>query len=163
MTSKQKQYWERYGEYKRKHIEALNGSIKNNNNMMPTLLPLQMITNIGKDYKTTKIDNNMPGQQPHVSTVTIPLDEYNEMNKSLDMLNNALEDNKVIIRDTSYRSFPYMAYQTFTRDEALNKIAVKYYKLEGKYKALQDYNESLASEIHELMNTRWYKLMKWFK
>ena len=27
--NKQKQYWERYGEYRRKHDEALKGSIKN--------------------------------------------------------------------------------------------------------------------------------------
>jgi hypothetical protein len=27
--NKQKQYWKRYGEYRRKHDEALKGSIKN--------------------------------------------------------------------------------------------------------------------------------------
>ena len=127
--------------------------------MIPTLLPLQMITNIGKNYKTTKIDNNMPGQQPHVSTVTITLDEYNEMKQSLDTLHNALEDNKVIIRDSPW----YKSFQTFTRDEALTKIANKYYKLEERYKALQEDNEELAIEIHELTSTRWYKLMSWFK
>ena len=162
MTSKQKQYWERYGEYKRKHIEALNGSIKNNNNMIPTLLPLQMITNIGKDYKTTKIDNNMPGQQPHVSTVTIPLDEYNGMRQSLNTLHNALEDNKVIIRDWDNR-WTYYKYQTFTRDEALNKVAEKYYKLEEQYKDLQEDNRALAREVNELTSTRWYRWMRWFK
>ena len=112
-------------------------------------------------YKTNnKTDNNMPGQQPHVSTVTIPLSEYNEMRESLDMLHNALEDNKILIRDTPY-SRSYMTCQTFTRDAALNKLAEKYYKLEERYKELQQNHEALAGKVNELTSTRWYMLGKW--
>ena len=122
--------------------------------------PLQMITNIGKDYKTIKINNNMPGQQPYVKTVKISLDEYNEMRQSLDTLHNALEDNKVIIRDP-YSRGAYMTYHTFTRDAALNKIAGRYYEMEERYKATQANNDHLARSIDKLTSTRWYMLGRW--
>ena len=123
--------------------------------------PLQMITNIGKDYKTIKINNNMPGQQPYVKTVKISLDEYNEMRQSLDTLHNALEDNKVIIRDP-YSRGAYMTYHTFTRDAALNKIAGRYYEMEERYKATQANNDYLADKLYWMEKTWWFKLGKLF-
>ena len=123
--------------------------------------PLQMITNIGKDYKTIKINNNMPGQQPYVRTVKISLDEYNEMRQSLDTLHNALEDNKVIIRDP-YSRGAYMTYHTFTRDAALNKIAGRYYEMEERYKATQANNDHLADKLYWMEKTWWFKLGKLF-
>ena len=56
--------------------------------------PLRATWNYKENNKT---DNNMPVQ---INTVTISLDEYNNMRQSLDTLHNALEDNKVIIRST---------------------------------------------------------------
>ena len=103
-------------------------------------------------------NNNMPVQQ--INTVTISLDEYNEMRQSLDTLHNALEDNKVIIRDTPY-SRAYMTCQTFTRDAALNKIAERYYELEGEYKALQRENNTLVREVEWIEKTWWFRLGKW--
>ena len=123
--------------------------------------PLQMINNIGKDYKTIKINNNMPGQQPYVRTVKISLDEYNEMKQSLDTLHNALEDNKVIIRDP-YSRGAYMTYHTFTRDAALNKIAGRYYEMEERYKSTQKNNEYLADKLYWMEKTWWFKLGKLF-
>jgi hypothetical protein len=101
----------------------------------------------------------MPEQQ-YTNTVKIPLSEYNEMKQSLDTLHNALEDNKVIIRDP-YSRGAYMTYHTFTRDAALNKIAGRYYEMEDRHKSLQKNNEYLAGKIHELTSTRWYRLGKW--
>jgi hypothetical protein len=101
----------------------------------------------------------MPEQQ-YTNTVKIPLSEYNEMKQSLDTLHNALEDNKVIIRDP-YSRGAYMAYHTFTRDAALNKIAGRYYEMEDRYKSTQKNNEYLTGKIHELTSTRWYRLGKW--
>jgi prefoldin subunit 5 len=111
------------------------------------------------NYKeNNNTDNNMPAQQ--VNTVTISLDEYNEMIQSLDTLHNALEDNKVIIRDTPY-SRAYMTCQTFTRDVALNKIAKRYYELESEYKALQRENNTLTKELYTIEKTWWFRLGKW--
>ncbi len=61
------------------------------------MIPPLMINQLHRtaNHKTNIID--MPGQQSHMSTVTISLKEYNEMRQSLDTLHNALEDNKVII------------------------------------------------------------------
>jgi len=130
--------------------------------MIPLPLPLLMYNRTGNDrYNNNTINdnNNMPAQQP-VNTVTISLDEYNDMKQSLNTLHNALEDNKVIIRDTPY-SRAYMTCQTFTRDTALNKVAERYYELEERYKKLQQDHEALVSELHELTSTRWYRLREW--
>ena len=102
----------------------------------------------------------MPEQQ-YTNTVKIPLSEYNEMKQSLDTLHNALEDNKVIIRDP-YSRGAYMAYHTFTRDAALNKIAGRYYEMEDRYKSLQKNNEYLADKLYWMEKTWWYKLSKLF-
>jgi len=126
--------------------------------MIPPLSPLPFMYNrTGNDRynKTTLID--MPEQ---INTVTISLDEYNEMRQSLDTLHNALEDNKVIIRDTPY-SRAYMTCQTFTRDAALNKIAERYYELENEYKALQRENNTLVKEVEWIEKTWWFRLGKW--
>ena len=114
-----------------------------------------MITQFPTNHKT----NNMPEQ---INTVTISLNEYNEMKQSLDTLHNALEDNKVIICDAYSHWRSYMACQTFTRDEALNKVAGKYYALENRYKTLQQDNESIASELYTIKKTWWYTLGKVF-
>ena len=120
------------------------------------LIPIQRLWN----HKTNnKIDNNMPEQ--HTSTVTISLKEYNEMKQSLDTLHNALEDNKVIIRDP-YSRGAYMAYHTFTRDEVLNKIAGRYYEMEERYKATQANNDYLADKLYWMEKTWWFKLGKLF-
>ena len=113
------------------------------------------------NYKTNhKTDNNMPEQ---INTVTISLSEYNDMRQSLDTLHNALEDNKVIIRDIPYSHWrSYMACQTFTHDAALTMVAEKYYELENKYKALQQDNESLTSKLYWMEKTWWFKLGKLF-
>ena len=116
---------------------------------------LRMTWNYKENNNT---DNNMPAQQ--VNTVTISLDEYNEMIQSLDTLHNALEDNKVIIRDTPY-SRAYMTCQTFTRDAALSKIAKRYYELESEYKALQRENNTLTKELYTIEKTWWFRLGKW--
>ena len=124
------------------------------------MIPPLMINQLHRtaNHKTNIID--MPGQQPYVRTVKISLDEYNEMKQSLDTLHNALEDNKVIIRDP-YSRGAYMTYHTFTRDAALNKIAGRYYEMEERYKATQKNNEYLAGKVHELTSTRWYRLSEW--
>ena len=124
------------------------------------MIPPLMINQLHRtaNHKTNIID--MPGQQPYVRIVKISLDEYNEMKQSLDTLHNALEDNKVIIRDP-YSRGAYMTYHTFTRDAALNKIAGRYYEMEERYKATQANNEYLAGKVHELTSTRWYRLSEW--
>ena len=100
----------------------------------------------------------MPEQ---INTVTISLYEYNEMKQSLDTLHNALEDNKVIIRDTPY-SRAYTTCQTFTHDAALTKVAERYYELENVYKALQRENNTLVREVEWIKKTWWYALGKMF-
>jgi hypothetical protein len=102
----------------------------------------------------------MPEQQ-YTNTVKIPLSEYNEMKQSLDTLHNALEDNKVIIRDP-YSKGAYMTYHTFTRDAALSKIAGRYYEMEDRYKSLQKNNEYLADKLYWMEKTWWFKLGKLF-
>lgn len=129
-------------------------------NMIPPL-PFLLQSRLW-NYKTSNKTNiiDMPGQQPHTSTVTISLKEYNEMRQSLDTLHNALEDNKVIIHEP-YSRVSYTTCQTFTRDEALTKVAEKYYEMEERFKSTQANNEYLACRIHELTSTRWYMLGKW--
>jgi predicted double-glycine peptidase len=118
--------------------------------------PLRATWNYKENNKT---DNNMPVQ---INTVTISLDEYNNMRQSLDTLHNALEDNKVIIRSTGHNPYTYMTCQMFTRDEALNKVAKKYYELENTYKASQQNYEALASELDWIEKTWWFRLGKWW-
>ena len=115
--------------------------------------PLSAIWN----YKTNYKIDNMPEQ---INTVTISLSEYNEMRQSLDTLHNALEDNKVIIHEP-YSRISYTTCQTFTRDEALTKVAEKYYEMEERFKSTQANNEYLVRSIYELTSTRWYMLGKW--
>jgi hypothetical protein len=111
---------------------------------MLTPFPLSLLSRFNSnEYKKTNI---MPEPQQHVSTVTIPLSEYNEMNKSLELLNKALEDNKIIIRDTD-NHWSFTKYHTLTRDEALTKIAEKYYKLDNKYQDLKEQNTRICNEF----------------
>ena len=55
-----------------------------------------------------------------------------------------------------------MTCQMFTRDEALNKVAKKYYELENTYKASQQNYEALASELDWIEKTWWFRLGKWW-
>ena len=126
------------------------------------LFPYPLSNNWRKinDYKKTDI---MPEPQPHVSTVTIPLDEYNEMKRSLDLLNKALENNEVAVRDTPSPYSYETRYRTFTRDEALTKIAEKYYTLENKYTELKKQNETLASDFNKYTEaTLWTRIRRVF-
>lgn len=125
---------------------------------MMTPLPLSVLRSRLNDYTKTDI---MP-EQSYTSTVKIPLSEYNEMSHSLDLLNKALEYNKIVIRDTdNYRSFT--KYHTFTRDEALTKVAEKYYKLEDKYDKLLKQNDKLASEFSDYTEASlWTRIMRVF-
>ena len=120
-----------------------------------------MITQFPTMWKidTNHKTNNMPEQ---INTVTISLSEYNDMIQSLNTLHNALEDNKVIIRDTPYRNGwrSYTTCQTFTHDETLTMVAEKYYALENRYRALQRDNDMLNKEMYEYK--WWYKLGKMF-
>lgn len=127
---------------------------------MLTPFPLSLLSRFNSnEYKKTNI---MSEQQQHVSTVTIPLSEYNEMNKSLELLNKALEDNKIVIRDTD-NHWSFNKYQTFTRDEALTKVAEKYYKLEDKYDKLLKQNDKLASEFSDYTEASlWTRIMRVF-
>jgi hypothetical protein len=98
-----------------------------------------------------------------INTVTISLDEYNEMKQSLDTLHNALEDNKVIMRDAPYSHWrSYTTCQTFTHDAALTKVAEKYYALEDRYKLQIENNEYLANKLYWMEKTWWFKLGKLF-
>jgi len=128
---------------------------------MLTPLPISLLfPNRSNEYKKTEI---MSEPQQHVSTVTIPLSEYNEMRRSLELLNKALENNEVAVRETP-TSYSYETrYRTFTRDEALTKIAEKYYKLENKYMELEKHNNTLASEFDEYTEaTLWTRIMRVF-
>ena len=128
--------------------------------MLPPPLPLLLGGSRIREYdnnKTTLID--MPVQQ--INTVTISLSEYNEMKQSLDTLHNALEDNKIIIREP-YSRGAYMTYHTFTRDAALNKVAQKYYEMEDRYKSTQKNNEYLEDKLYWMEKTWWYTLGKVF-
>jgi hypothetical protein len=127
---------------------------------MLTPFPLSLLSRFNSnEYKKTNI---MPEPQQHVSTVTIPLDEYNSMIRSLDLLNKALEDNKIVIRDTD-NHWSFNKYQTFTRDEALTKVAEKYYKLEDKYDKLLKQNDKLASEFSDYTEASlWTRIMRVF-
>ena len=127
---------------------------------MLTPFPLSLLSRFNSnEYKKTDI---MPEPQQHVSTVTIPLDEYNSMTRSLDLLNKALEDNKVIIRDTD-NHWSFTKYHTLTRDEALNKIAEKYYKLDNKYQDLKEQNIRICNEFGAYTEaTLWTRIMRVF-
>jgi hypothetical protein len=127
---------------------------------MLTPFPISLLSRFNSnDYKKTDI---MPEPQQHVSTVTIPLDEYNSMTRSLDLLNKALEDNKVIIRDTD-NHWSFTKYHTLTRDEALNKIAEKYYKLDNKYQDLKEQNIRICNEFGAYTEaTLWTRIMRVF-
>ena len=97
-----------------------------------------------------------------VNKVTIALSEYNEMKHSLEILNVALEENKIIIRDTN-NHWSFNKYQTFTRDEALTKVAEKYYKLENKYKDLEELNNRLSNEFSDYTEASlWTRIMRVF-
>ena len=128
---------------------------------MLTPFPLSLLSRFNSnEYKKTNI---MSEPQPHVSTVTIPLNEYNEMRRSLELLNKALENNEVAVRETPTPYSYETRYRTFTRDEALNRIAEKYYQLEDKYKELQKQNNKLASEFNEYTEaTLWTRIMRVF-
>jgi hypothetical protein len=127
---------------------------------MLTPFPLSLLSRFNSnEYKKTDI---MPEPQQHVSTVTIPLDEYNSMTRSLDLLNKALEDNKVIIRDTD-NHWSFTKYHTLTRDEALNKIAEKYYKLDNKYQDLKEQNIRICNEFGAYTEASlWTRIMRVF-
>ena len=127
---------------------------------MLTPLPLSVLRSRLFDYTKTDI---MPEPQQHVSTVTIPLSEYNEMIRSLELLNKALENNEVAVRETPSPYSYETRYRTFTRDEALNRIAEKYYQLEDKYRELQKQNNKIASEFNEYTEaTLWTRIMRVF-
>jgi len=128
---------------------------------MLTPFPLSLLSRFNSnEYKKTNI---MSEPQPHVSTVTIPLNEYNEMRRSLELLNKALENNEVAVRETPTPYSYETRYRTFTRDEALNRIAEKYYQLEDKYKELQKQNNKLASDFNEYTEaTLWTRIMRVF-
>jgi hypothetical protein len=127
---------------------------------MLTPFPLSLLSRFNSnEYKKTNI---MPEPQQHVSTVTIPLSEYNEMNKSLELLNKALEDNKIVIRDTD-NHWSFTKYHTLTRDEALTKIAEKYYKLDNKYQDLKEQNTRICNEFSAYTEaTLWTRIMRVF-
>jgi hypothetical protein len=127
---------------------------------MLTPLPISLLfPNRFNEYKKTDI---MPEPQQHVSTVTISLDEYNSMTHSLDLLNKALEDNKIIIRDTD-NHWSFTKYHTLTRDEALTKIAEKYYKLDNKYQDLKEQNIRICNEFSTYTEaTLWTRIMRVF-
>jgi len=120
--------------------------------------PLSILRSRLNDYTKTEIMS----EPQHVSTVTIPLDEYNSMTRSLDLLNKALEDNKVVIRDTD-NHWSFTKYHTLTRDEALTKIAEKYYKLENKCNEMDKRYDKLASEFNEYTEVSlWTRIMRVF-
>lgn len=120
--------------------------------------PLSILRSRLNDYTKTEIMS----EPQHVSTVTIPLDEYNSMTRSLDLLNKALEDNKVVIRDTD-NHWSFTKYHTLTRDEALTKIAEKYYKLENKCNEMDKRYDKLASEFNEYTEASlWTRIMRVF-
>jgi hypothetical protein len=127
---------------------------------MLTPFPLSLLSRFNSnEYKKTNI---MPEPQQHVSTVTIPLSEYNEMNKSLELLNKALEDNKIVIRDTD-NHWSFTKYHTLTRDEALTKIAEKYYKLDNKYQDLKEQNTRICNEFSDYTEASlWTRIMRVF-
>jgi hypothetical protein len=125
---------------------------------MMTPLPLSVLRSRLNDYTKTDI---MP-EQSYTSTVKIPLSEYNEMSHSLDLLNKALEYNKIVIRDTD-NHWSFTKYHTFTRDEALTKVAEKYYKLEDKYDKLLKQNDKLANEFSDYTEASlWTRIMRVF-
>jgi len=127
---------------------------------MLTPLPLSVLRSRLFDYTKTDI---MPEPQQHVSTVTIPLSEYNEMIRSLELLNKALENNEVAVRETPSPYSYETRFRTFTRDAALTKIAEKYYKLEEKYMELEKHNKTLASEFNEYTEASlWTRIMRVF-
>jgi hypothetical protein len=127
---------------------------------MLTPLPLSVLRSRLNDYTKTEI---MSEPQQHVSTVTIPLSEYNEMRRSLELLNKALENNEVAVRETPTPYSYETRYRTFTRDEALNRIAEKYYQLEDKYRELQKQNNKLASDFNGYTEaTLWTRIMRVF-
>lgn len=120
--------------------------------------PLSILRSRLNDYTKTEIMS----EPQHVSTVTIPLDEYNSMTRSLDLLNKALEDNKVVIRDTD-NHWSFTKYHTLTRDEALTKIAEKYYKLENKCNEMDKRYDKLTSEFNEYTEASlWTRIMRVF-
>lgn len=128
--------------------------------MIPFMpMPLSVLRSRANDYTTTKLIDDMPAL---VNTVTIALSEYNEMKHSLEILNVALEENKIIIRDTN-NHWSFNKYQTFTRDEALTKVAEKYYKLENKYKDLEELNNRLSNEFSDYTEASlWTRIMRVF-
>ncbi len=126
---------------------------------MMTPLPLSVLRSRLNDYTKTDI---MP-EQSYTSTVKIPLSEYNEMIRSLELLNKALENNEVAVRETPSPYSYETRYRTFTRDEALNRIAEKYYQLENKYREQQKQNDKLASEFSAYTEASlWTRIMRVF-
>jgi hypothetical protein len=126
---------------------------------MLTPLPLSVLQSRLNDYTKTEIMS----EPQHVSTVTISLSEYNEMIRSLELLNKALENNEVAVRETPSPYSYETRYRTFTRDEALNKIAEKYYKLENKCNEMNKRYDKLASEFNEYTEASlWTRIMRVF-